>query len=65
MISNPVLIERRAQQRAQGVVISGPQRPIIGCRAGQPPADPGNRARLAAFHARWQGQSEPLLQLWR
>lgn len=57
--------ELRAQQRARGVIIGRPDKPIIGCRAHQPPADPANRARLAAFHARWQGQAEPLLQLHR
>ncbi|MCO7216846.1 hypothetical protein [Halomonas sp. OfavH-34-E] len=65
MIRNPALEERRAQLRAQGVVITGPERPIIGCRAHQPPADPANRARLASFHARWNGQAEPRLQLYR
>jgi len=60
-----LVAEHRSQQRARGIVITGPDRPIIGCRAYRAPSDPANRARLAAFHARWNGQAEPLLQLYR
>lgn len=58
------LTELRAQQRAQGAVIRGPERPIIGCRA-HLPKDPANAARAVEFHARWHGQAEPRLQLYR
>ncbi|GEK49205.1 hypothetical protein HPA02_34880 [Bisbaumannia pacifica] len=70
MINNPVLIEHRAQQRAQGVVIAGPQRPIIASR----PFDPerardaqglANARRWADYHARRAGQAAALIQLWR
>jgi len=64
MIRNPALEERRAQLRAQGIVITGPERPIIGCRAHQKKRDPANAARVADFYQRWHGQKDARLQLW-
>ncbi|MDR5859435.1 hypothetical protein FZZ93_05640 [Halomonas eurihalina] len=59
------LIEEKRQARAKGKIITSPQHPIIGSRAHEQPSDPANRARRADFHARWNGQAEPLIQLWR
>ncbi|MFG6159663.1 hypothetical protein ACGTNG_12725 [Halomonas sp. 1390] len=56
--------EHRAQQRARGAIIRGPERPIIGSRWNQP-KDPANAARAVEFHARWHDRAEPRLQLWR
>ncbi len=67
---NPLLEELRAQRRSRGVVIKGPDRPIIASR----PFDPAqandlqgrtNARRLADYHNRRAGQAEPRLQLWR
>lgn len=69
MKRNPLVIERNAQRRARGVVITGPERPVIASR----PFDPAavhdaqaarNARRMADFHARYRGQAEPLLQIW-
>ncbi len=62
--SKLVQAELRAQNRARGKIISSPARPVIGCRAAEP-KDPVNQARCAEFHARWNNQKEPLLQIWR
>ncbi|GAA0567669.1 hypothetical protein ACFQH5_15815 [Halomonas salifodinae] len=64
MINNPVLLEHRAQQRAQGVIIGRVERPIIGCRAHEL-KDPANARRLADYHARRAGQAAALILLWR
>lgn len=58
------VVEHRAQQRARGVIIRGPERPIIASRWHQP-KDPANAARLTEWHSRRHGQAEPRLQLWR
>lgn len=64
------IAERRAQQRAQSAVITGPDHPIIAGR----PFDPSkadtlqaraNARRLSDYHRRRAGQAEPRLQLYR
>ena len=61
---NPLLEEIRAQRRAKGLIVTGPERPVIGCRA-HCRKDPANSARAVEFHSRWHGHKEPRLQLWR
>lgn len=70
VIRNPVLAEMRAQARARGAIITGPQPPIIGSRPFDPSKvrsaqDAVNARRWAAFHSRYAGQAAALLQLWK
>lgn len=62
---NPVLEEIRAQRRAKGLIITGPERPVIGRQHGIKRKDPENAARAVEFYARYHGVKEPRLQLWR
>ena len=69
MKRSPVFIEHVAQQRARGVIITGPEHPIIASRPFNPrkilsAQDKANARRWADFHNRYAGQSAPLLQLW-
>lgn len=57
------IIEYRAQQRASGKIITGPERPVISSRYAEP-KDRNNSARLVEFHARYHGEKEPRIQLW-
>jgi len=66
---SPVRVELDAQRRARGVVVTGPQHPIIASRPFDPKKvrsaqDKANARRWADFHSRYAGQSAPLLQLW-
>lgn len=70
MIRNPVLMEMRAQQRARGITITKPSPPVIGSRPFDPrtassPEERENARRLADYHSRRAGLSEPRLQLRR
>ena len=65
-----IAAEARRQSRAQGdtvrpPIIRSPDKPIIGAAHGIKPKDPANAARAVEFHARWHGQAEALIQIWR